>query len=93
VTKQPSDQRGKAVAELAHSGAKVVLNVLGATSIAAEAELMDIVRGGGDAEFVLSVHRQAGRWKVRYVVPAPEYSAREGVGVTFAQAWASQSPA
>jgi hypothetical protein len=42
---------------------------------------------------VLSVHCQAGRWKVRYVVPAPEYSAREGVGVTFAQAWANQSPA
>jgi hypothetical protein len=86
VTKQPSDQRAKAVAEVAHGGVKVVLNVLGARSIAAEAELLDIVRGGGDAEFVLSVHCQAGHWKVRYVVPAPEYSALEGVGVTFAQA-------
>jgi hypothetical protein len=93
VTKQTGDQGGKAVAEVAHGGAKVVLNVLGARSIAAEAELLDIVRGGGDAEFVLSVHCQAGRWKVRCVVPAPEYSAREGVGVTFAQAWANQSPA
>jgi len=41
VTKQTSDQRGKAVAEVAHSGAKVVLSVLGARSIAAEAELLD----------------------------------------------------
>jgi hypothetical protein len=92
VTKPPSDQRGKAVAEVAQRGAKVVLKVLGARSTAAEAELLDIVRGR-DAEFVLSVHCHAGRWKVRYVVQAPEYSAREGVGVTFAEAWANQPPA
>ena len=76
---------------IADQSAKAVLKALGTKSSAAEAELLAIVRGR-PGEFVLSIHCQEGRWKVRHVVMAPEYSAREGFGATFAQAWTSQAP-
>ena len=74
---------------IADQSAKAVLKALGTKS--SEAELLAIVRGR-PGEFVLSIHCQEGRWKVRHVVMAPEYSAREGFGATFAQAWTSQAP-
>ena len=76
---------------IADQSAKAVLKALGTKSSAAEAELLAIVRGR-PGEFVLSIHCQEGCWKVRHVVMAPEYSAREGFGATFAQAWTSQAP-
>ena len=88
VTKQPSD--GGAAERLIAD--RAVLKALGAKSSGAEAELLAIVRGR-PGEFVLSIHCQEGRWKVRHVVMAPEYSTREGFGATFAQAWKNQAPA
>ena len=90
MTKQPSNE-GAAECLIADKSAKAVLKALGTKSSAAEAELLAIVRGR-PGEFVLSIHCQEGRWKVRHVVMAPESSAREGFGATFAQAWTSQAP-
>ena len=90
MTREPSIV-GAAGRFIADKSAKAVLKALGTKSSAAEAELLAIVRGR-PGEFVLSIHCQEGRSKVRHVVMAPEYSAREGFGATFAQAWTSQAP-
>jgi len=91
VTKQPSEV-GAADRLIADKAAKAVLKALRTKLIAAEAELLTILRGT-PGEFVLSIHCQEGRWKVRHVVMAPEYSAREGFGASFAQAWRDQASA